>query len=181
MKKIKILIPILFFIILIFSTSYAFAQTCGLGGGCGSGGAGGAGGGFGCPLPPPPPGPGGDHPDETQSVGTLGVNETYYLTEIADCMILFNPDIPYKNFTSLLSKLKIPIIYSDIYSSVVEMQEVQNKILILPTGSLAGLETSEILKTNLSEFVKQGGILVVFTQQQGYEFSVLPGSYDANY
>ena len=47
-------------------------------------------------------------------------------------------------------------------------------ILIIPSGGLMGLEKSDIFKVKLDEYVKNGGTLIVFAQQQGYEFSVLP-------
>ncbi|MBM3212615.1 zinc dependent phospholipase C family protein, partial [Candidatus Poribacteria bacterium] len=47
-------------------------------------------------------------------------------------------------------------------------------VLVIPSGGLYGLENSEFFKASLDEYVKQGGTLIVFAQQHGYEFSVLP-------
>ena len=47
-------------------------------------------------------------------------------------------------------------------------------VLIIPSGGLYGLENSAFLKVQLDEYVKQGGTLIVFAQQHGYEFNVLP-------
>ena len=47
-------------------------------------------------------------------------------------------------------------------------------IFIIPTGGLTGLENSEIFKEKLSQYVNRGGIVIVFDQQYGYEFSALP-------
>ncbi len=47
-------------------------------------------------------------------------------------------------------------------------------VLIIPSGGLYGMEKSEFFKASLEEYVKQGGTLIVFSQQHGYEFSVLP-------
>jgi len=46
--------------------------------------------------------------------------------------------------------------------------------LTLPPSGLYGLENSAFLKTQLNEYVKQGGTLIVFAQQHGYEFNALP-------
>ena len=48
-------------------------------------------------------------------------------------------------------------------------------VLILPSGSLSGLDNSEVFKAVLQEYVKQGGTVVCFAQQYGYEFGALPG------
>jgi hypothetical protein len=47
-------------------------------------------------------------------------------------------------------------------------------IFVIPSGGLMGLENSDIFKVKLNEYVKQGGTLIVFAQQHGYEFSALP-------
>jgi len=50
----------------------------------------------------------------------------------------------------------------------------ETPLLIVPSGGLYGLENSEIFKVALSEYVKNGGTLLVFAQQHGYEYSALP-------
>ncbi|MBI4686041.1 MAG: hypothetical protein HY755_12730 [Nitrospirae bacterium] len=53
--------------------------------------------------------------------------------------------------------------------------ELKNQpVLVIPSGGLYGMENSIYLKASLSEYVKQGGTLIVFAQQHGYEFSILP-------
>jgi hypothetical protein len=47
-------------------------------------------------------------------------------------------------------------------------------ILVIPSGGLYGLEDSVFFKASLDEYVKQGGTLIVFAQQHGYEFSAIP-------
>jgi len=49
-----------------------------------------------------------------------------------------------------------------------------NPILIIPSGGLFGLENSEAFKAVLRDYVEKGGFLIVFSQQHGYEFNVLP-------
>lgn len=48
-------------------------------------------------------------------------------------------------------------------------------IFIIPTGGLYGLDSSPIFRAKLEEYVKNGGSLIVFSQQRGYEFKALPG------
>lgn|GEM_PF-5660162 len=52
----------------------------------------------------------------------------------------------------------------------------QSKILVMPSGSAAGLSNSSNFITNLKYYVQNGGILIVFDQQNGSDFSVLPGN-----
>ncbi|GFO57557.1 hypothetical protein GMSM_45640 [Geomonas sp. Red276] len=47
-------------------------------------------------------------------------------------------------------------------------------VLVIPSGGLYGYENSSFFKATLNEFVKQGGTLIVFAQQHGYDFSVVP-------
>ena len=55
------------------------------------------------------------------------------------------------------------------------IDEIKNQpVFIIPSGGLYGLENSEMFKSSLAEYVKDGGTLIVFAQQHGYEFSVLP-------
>jgi hypothetical protein len=53
------------------------------------------------------------------------------------------------------------------------------KTIIIPSGGFFGMETSEILKYKFRKYVKEGGVLVCFSQQQGYEFNCLPGTISA--
>ncbi|MDD3627187.1 MAG: hypothetical protein PHV06_07695, partial [bacterium] len=48
-------------------------------------------------------------------------------------------------------------------------------MIILPSASLMGIENDIELKYDLEKFVENGGVLVCFSQQHGYEFSALPG------
>jgi len=51
----------------------------------------------------------------------------------------------------------------------------EQKILVIPTGGLSGLSYSAIFKNKLSEYVKNGGTIICFSQQYGYDFNALPG------
>ncbi|MEW6557838.1 MAG: Ig-like domain-containing protein [Elusimicrobiota bacterium] len=52
------------------------------------------------------------------------------------------------------------------------------KVLIIPSGGLYGLGDVESFKRNLADYVNNGGTIVCFTQQHGYEFSALPATSD---
>jgi len=51
----------------------------------------------------------------------------------------------------------------------------EQKLLIIPSGGLSGLSHSAIFRKKLSEFAKNGGTIVCFSQQYGYDFTTLPG------
>ena len=51
----------------------------------------------------------------------------------------------------------------------------EQKVLVIPTGGLSGLSHSAIFKNKLSEYVKNGGVVICFSQQYGYDFNALPG------
>ena len=63
---------------------------------------------------------------------------------------------------------------------LVEFPEHQ-KVLIIPTGGLYGLDSDEIFRAKLEKFVSEGGVLIVFAQQHGYEFQALPGGKVSGY
>jgi hypothetical protein len=48
-------------------------------------------------------------------------------------------------------------------------------LLIIPTGGLSGLVQSEMFKAKLAKYVENGGVILAFSQNQGYEFEALPG------
>ena len=47
-------------------------------------------------------------------------------------------------------------------------------LLVIPSGGLNGLERSVFFRDALDEYVRRGGSVLVFAQQHGYEYSVLP-------
>ncbi|HVP79336.1 MAG TPA: PKD domain-containing protein [Thermodesulfobacteriota bacterium] len=78
----------------------------------------------------------------------------------------------FEEMVNLINKEHEPVrtVGLDFSPTIVEHQPV----LIIPSGGLYGLEKSEIIRASLDEYVKQGGTLIVFSQQYGYEFSILP-------
>jgi len=51
----------------------------------------------------------------------------------------------------------------------------EQKVMVIPTGGLSGLSHSTIFKNKLLEYVKNGGVVICFSQQYGYDFNALPG------
>jgi hypothetical protein len=78
----------------------------------------------------------------------------------------------FEETTTLISRVHEPVKIVSLNFSL----EMLNKhpVLIIPSGGLYGMDKSEFFKASLDEYVKRGGTLIVFSQQHGYEFSVLP-------
>ena len=78
----------------------------------------------------------------------------------------------YKPSISLMLKYKEPVAFMglDFNPQIVK----DHPVMVIPSGGLYGLENSAMLKAQFSEYVKQGGTLIVFAQQHGYEFNILP-------
>ncbi|MEW6558280.1 MAG: hypothetical protein AB1349_13200, partial [Elusimicrobiota bacterium] len=53
------------------------------------------------------------------------------------------------------------------------------KTLVIPSGGFYGLDGSVSFKKKLAEYVSNGGTVIIFSQQKGYEYSVLPNSLKA--
>jgi hypothetical protein len=72
----------------------------------------------------------------------------------------------------LLNKIKHSpaLVFSEFSPDVVK----EHPVLIIPTGGLFGLENAEQFKSTLADYVSRGGTIIVFGQQHGHEFSVLP-------
>jgi|WetSurMetagenome_2_1015567.scaffolds.fasta_scaffold13053_4 hypothetical protein len=130
-----------------------------------------------CDDPPPIPDPCCDHPDDTFSVDSGNPLLQSYLSSDPHAVILKSGY--YNEFGNLLSKVKKSSVRADIDSAVSDLLS-SSKVLIIPSVGLYGLENSVFLKATLDEYVKQGGTLIVFAQQHGYEFSILPVPQEAD-
>lgn len=82
----------------------------------------------------------------------------------------YNPAI------SLMLKIKEPVRFLDLDldPSIVK----DHPVMLVPTAGLAGFEQSTILKAKLEEYVRLGGTLIVFAQQLGHHFNILPAPSD---
>lgn len=78
----------------------------------------------------------------------------------------------YKPSTSLMLKIGEPVSFEkvDFDPGIVN----DHPVLLVPTGGFYGLENSAVAKATLDEYVKNGGPLVVFTQQHGADWKLLP-------
>ncbi|MFH1961626.1 MAG: peptidoglycan DD-metalloendopeptidase family protein [bacterium] len=126
-------------------------------------------------------GPGGDHPDETYDIG----DETFPIINYEGKSWIMYPQMGVFNegFSNAASQVvfdKILCSVSLFNSSAEDMDNLLHDLkyfpaLVVPTGGFFGLDTSDMLKYKLRKYVEAGGVLISFTQQQGYEFSCLPG------
>ncbi len=119
-------------------------------------------------------GPGGDCPDDTFTVGTStpSDNKAVYPSESAPVGVLDN-GYPYdmlKVLETFGQEARLISIDGVDPNLVTEMP-----VLIIPTAGLMDISDSEFFKASLNEYVIRGGTVVVFAQQQGYEFSAIPG------
>ena len=95
---------------------------------------------------------------------------------------LTSPDIAlfaygfYDPAISLMLKIKEPVRFLDLDfdPSIVRYHPV----MLIPTAGFAGFEQSATLKAKLEEYVRSGGTLVVFAQQLGHHWNILPTPFD---
>lgn len=85
----------------------------------------------------------------------------------------------YKEESTLLKRYLEPAFEAQISFSPSDLRGGQ-PVLVIPSGGLFGLENSAFFKASLDEYVKNGGTLIVFAQQHGYEFGVLPVPQEAD-
>lgn len=119
---------------------------------------------------PPPNGPGNDHPDDSYIISTLPAQPPTVLSDAKLTKLMAGYS---DQFTNLLNQINTGFIGTDINSDVSTLLS-SSKLLVIPSGGLSGLDKSDIFKAVLKEFVNEGGTLVVFAQQHGYEYSALP-------
>jgi len=121
-------------------------------------------------VPPQPTNPGNDHPDDY-----MGVIGAPILRESEGP--LANVAVFYHGFPDEASGIindscwLLPDVELDIMK--------QYPAIVIPSGGFFGMDSSDILKYKLRKYVEDGGVLVCFAQQQGSEFSCLPGTISA--
>ena len=95
---------------------------------------------------------------------------------------LTSPDIAlfaygfYNEAISLMIKINEPARFLDLDFDPAIVQD--HPVLLIPTAGLAGYEQSATLKAKLEEYVRLGGTLVVFAQQLGHHWNILPTPVD---
>ena len=116
-------------------------------------------------VPPRPKSPANDHPDDY--VGVLSPS------------LITQSDAPLSNVAVLYNG------FPDEASSIIsdscwlapgfKLEDAMDyPAIIIPSGGLFGLDSSEILKGKIARYVEQGGIVVCFAQQHGDDFKALP-------
>ena len=142
---------LLFFLLLFIAPQYIYGQACD-------------------PLMPQDPvSPGNDHGDDRYS---------YADREVEDLIAFsINPEVRifksgyYKEAISIISKFTDNI---NICDENELYQKNLNKILLIPSGGLFGKENDSTFKEILKQYVRLGGTIVVFAQQQDFHFDILP-------
>jgi hypothetical protein len=82
----------------------------------------------------------------------------------------------YKPSISLMLKIGEPVSFQNIDFNPEIVKD--HPVLLVPTGGFYGLKDSTTVRALLDEYVKNGGTLVVFTQQHGYDWGLLPTPVD---
>lgn len=74
----------------------------------------------------------------------------------------------------LMMKMQEPVRFVSIDFNPQELLAYQ-KVLLIPTGGLYGLDKSLTFKERLEEYIRLGGTVICMAQQRGYDFTALPG------
>jgi len=125
-----------------------------------------------------PPDPGNDHPDDNASAADAPIPSGQFLALPAGARM--PPRVAILNRGAahglwwLLAQLGEPAEYvgSDFDPLATA---AQYPVLLIPSGGLYGLEGSASFRARLEEYARQGGTIVAFAQQHGYEYAALPG------
>lgn len=121
--------------------------------------------------------PGGDCPDDTFTVGTGILPQPVPATNPGASVGILESGFTY-DMVGLFQ-------WFNETARVVKPDEISPALvkdvplLVVPTAGLYGMATSTFFKTALEEYVKQGGSVLVLSQQHGYEYSILPGGLSA--
>ena len=78
----------------------------------------------------------------------------------------------FEPWPALLSALREPAVLVD--SSDVAGLEKTKPFLIIPSGGLSGHAASEFFKASLTTYVRSGGVIIVFAQQNAGDLAALP-------
>jgi len=78
----------------------------------------------------------------------------------------------FEPWTDLLSEFREPAVLVD--ANRIAGLEKTKPYLIIPSGALRGVSTSEFFKAGLAEYARSGGVIVCFAQQNSADFTALP-------
>ncbi len=132
--------------------------------------------------PSPPTYPGNDHPDDNYDVSTCSdgictsIDASSYLPQYnveAPRIAILNRGFPdgMMEFLDMLNESYNLVTLRFLGS----LDPRDYPVLIVPSGGLFNLETSVSIRQNLEKYVEDGGKLIVFSQQRGADFNILPG------
>ncbi|MBU7026885.1 MAG: VCBS repeat-containing protein [Theionarchaea archaeon] len=127
--------------------------------------------------------PGEDHPDDFSGIYYSPVDDPKYYNPYGYEILDYGISILDRGYSTgsyrILTSLKYPSYPLKLFFSPFEVSE-KLPILILPSGSLFGLENSFLTKILLELYVENGGTLIVFSQQHGDDYQVLPRGDEIN-
>jgi thiol-disulfide isomerase/thioredoxin/PKD repeat protein len=113
--------------------------------------------------------PGCDHPDDNQDYSTAPGFHVVAVDDDSSLAVLSNGFADYTLRALVRTGRNAALVE-------LSLQGVGDySMLVIPSGGLAGLETSESFKSRLWSWVESGGTLIAFAQQRGDEFEALPG------
>jgi hypothetical protein len=115
---------------------------------------------------------GPDYDYTTVEFPEITIEELYTLNQVPDVAILTEGYC--KEASNLIWSLGQPVNTLNLRDFTLEIAE-RHPILIIPSGGLCGLDSLPTFKSKLEQYVANGGTLIVFSQQHGYDFSALPG------
>ncbi|MBU0614975.1 MAG: hypothetical protein KJ601_02685, partial [Nanoarchaeota archaeon] len=123
------------------------------------------------------PDPGCDHPDDAVAATNLGGVVSAVVVEeepVEDALI--KTAVLFEGFPQstkdLLDSLDKNYTFVNVDIKLEDLLEYE--LFIIPAGGLTGLEGSLSFKNKIADYVDLGGNLLVFSQQHGSEYSVLP-------
>ncbi|MDI6751730.1 MAG: RHS repeat-associated core domain-containing protein [bacterium] len=114
---------------------------------------------------------GGDRPDDTVDVSTVN-GVPIHPSGYAPCAILMNGY--FDHIALLLEKLGEPYAIHD--TTLPSGTADDHSILFIGSGGLYGLDGSAQFREALARYADEGGTIVCFSQQMGYDFTALPTS-----
>ncbi|MDD5353813.1 MAG: Ig-like domain-containing protein [bacterium] len=118
-----------------------------------------------------------DHPDENYEVADTKYSTPWKIDTQSKIGILLNgwgDGIGHLISTGLINSCAVkPEDFKILGEPTRSLNDL--KVLIIGSAGLSGYDGSQSFKQKLAGFVSQGGTIICFTQQNGYEFNALPG------
>jgi RHS repeat-associated protein len=119
------------------------------------------------------------HPDDNHDVSIFSYSHSKTCTSKTGTFNYKSEEIAilangfYEEFSDLLTELGESTTFVDVYTPLEELNGY--RILIIPSGGFSGISSLSSFKSKLENYVKDGGTLIVYSQNHGYEFEAVPG------